>query len=131
MTPVGGFGSGSRSPTLRYRQIDLASRVEGSTPHMLVAMLYEELSVVLDVFARAIEGDSRRIIQQHERADSILHALEAGLDHVGGGELALSLGGIYRQMRRRLLAARGGDCAALAEVRAGVKSLAAAWSAIA
>ena len=98
---------------------------------MLVAMLYEELSVVLDVFARIVESDSRRAIQQHERADSILHALEAGLDYLGGGELARSLGGIYRQMRRRLLAARSGDRAALAEVRAGVSSLAAAWSAIA
>ena len=120
-----------RSPTSRYQQVDLVSRVEGATPHALVSMLYSELSVALDVMVRAAEaGDVNRRLQQHERASSILHTLEAGLDRVKGGDLAMSLAGIYRQMRRRLLAARSGDIAATREVRDGIASLADAWSRI-
>lgn len=121
----------SRSPTSLYQQVDLVSRVEGSTPHALVSMLYSELSVALDVMARAAEtGDVNRRLQQHERASTILHTLEAGLDRVKGGDLAMSLAGIYRQMRRRLLVARNGDIAAVREVRDGVGSLAEAWGRI-
>jgi len=42
----------------------------------------------------------------------------------------MSLAGIYRQMRRRLLAARSGDVDATKEVRDGVASLAEAWARI-
>jgi flagellar biosynthetic protein FliS len=81
--------------------------------------------------ARAAETDDvNRRLQQHERASTILHTLEAGLDRVKGGDLATSLAGIYRQMRRRLLAARSGDMAAIREVRDGVGSLAEAWGRI-
>lgn len=131
MSSVPNLGLRSRSPTSRYQQVDLASRVEGSTPHALVSMLYAELSVALDVMVRAAEtGDANRRLQQHERASTILHTLEAGLDRVKGGDLATSLAGIYRQMRRRLLAARNGDIAAAEEVRDGVASLAEAWGRI-
>ncbi len=131
MSSLAHLGGRNRSPASRYQQIDLVSRVEGSTPHALVSMLYGELTVALDVMARAIEaGDANRRMQQHERASSILHTLEAGLDRVKGGELAMSLSGIYRQMRRRLLAARGGDLAAIREVQDGVSSLAEAWGQI-
>lgn len=120
-----------RSPAQRYQQIDLASRIEGSTPHALVVMLYGELSVALAVMRRAADAsDTGRCREQHERASSILHTLEAGLDRAHGGALADSLAGIYRQMRRRLLVGRGGDVAAIAEVAAGVVSLAEAWAAI-
>ncbi len=121
----------SRSPTLRYLQVDLASRIEGSTPHALVSMLYSELSASLDVMVRAAGNENvTRRLQQYERASSILHTLEASLDQAKGGELAMSLAGIYRQMRRRLLAGRSGDVDAIKEVRDGVASLADAWARI-
>jgi flagellar secretion chaperone FliS len=120
------------SPVLRYRQVELASRTEGATPHTLVAMLYDELAVALGVMARAVAGgDTALRLRHHERASSILHALEAGLDPVGGGELAVSLGAIYRQMRQRLLAGRLGDEIAVNEVRNGLQSLAGAWAKLA
>ena len=128
MSSVPNLSLRSRSPTLRYQQVDLVSRIEGSTPHALVSMLYSELSVALDVMQRAAESeDVTRRLQQHERASSILHTLEASLDRVKGGDLAMTLAGIYRQMRRRLLAARSGDVVAIKEVRDGVASLAEAW----
>lgn len=121
-----------RSPLHRYRDIDLSSRIEGASPHALVATLYDELIAALDVLKRAIErGDSGLRMTQHERATTILHALDAGLDRVDGGELARSLTNIYRQMQRRLVAARSGDINAVSEVREGVGNLATAWKAIA
>ena len=120
-----------RSPLNRYRDMDLSSRIDGASPHALVATLYDELLTALDVLARAIErGDAKLRVAQHERATTILHALDAGLDRVGGGDLARSLTTIYRQMQRRLIAARTGDLTAAAEVREGVANLAMAWNAI-
>lgn len=127
-----GYQAAARSPTLHYQRVDLASRTEGATPHGLVATLYSELAIALDVMDRVTgDPDRSRFFRQHERAIAILHALDSGLDRRNGGELALSLSAIYRQMRRRLLAARDGDRAAVAEVRAGVVSLADAWDRIA
>lgn len=121
-----------RSPLNRYRDMDLSSRIDGASPHALVTTLYDELITALDVLKRAIErGDSALRMSQHERASTILHALDAGLDRVDGGELARSLTNIYRQMQRRLIAARTGDLNAVIEVREGVGNLATAWSAIA
>jgi flagellar protein FliS len=121
-----------RSPLHRYRDMDLSSRIEGASPHALVATLYDELMAALDVLKRAIErGDAALRMTQHERATTILHALDAGLDRVDGGDLAKSLANIYRQMQRRLIAARTGDITAVSDVREGVGNLAAAWSAIA
>jgi flagellar secretion chaperone FliS len=119
------------TPLRRYQDVDLRSRIDGATPHALVAMLYGELQVALDVLDRAIAtGDVRLIREQHERAASILIALESGLDRSGGSDIAVSLAEIYRQMRRRLLTARNGDAKASREVREGVDSLAAAWARI-
>lgn len=121
-----------RSPLHRYRDMDLSSRIEGASPHALVATLYEELTTALDVLKRAIErGDAALRMSQHERASTILRALDAGLDRVDGGDLAKSLTNIYRQMQRRLIAARSGDISAVSEVREGTGNLAAAWNAIA
>jgi flagellar secretion chaperone FliS len=121
----------SRTPAKRYQEIDLSSRIESAAPHALVAMLYSELSLALDVMLRAADADdTARRWQQHERATSILLTLEASLDRNQGGDLATSLGTIYRQMRRHLLAGRAGDRKAIVDVRDGVASLAEAWNRI-
>lgn len=120
------------SAASRYRELDLMSRTESATPHALVAILYAELQVALEVLARAIGSDHPRLsMVQHERATAILHALEAGLNPAAPGDFASGLARIYRQMRGRLTAARAGDLVALREVTEGVESLAEAWSAIA
>jgi flagellar secretion chaperone FliS len=112
----------------RYHDMDLASRIDGASPHALVAMLYEELGVALDVMAHAAATDrAASRIRAHERGSAILQRLETGLDPVRGGALARSLASIYRQMRARMIAARSGDSAAIAELREGVTALAEAW----
>jgi flagellar secretion chaperone FliS len=126
------YAAARRSPADRYQDMDFSSRVESATPHGLVAILYAELGTALEILGRAQAlGNRPRMQAQHERAASILHALASGLDREGGGDLAQTLGGIYRQMQRRLAAARDGDDTAVEEVRTGVASLADAWSRIA
>ena len=121
----------NRSLTRHYQTVDLASRTDGASPHELVALLYAELGMALDVMSKASPfADTTRFTAQYERAASILHTLEASLDPVGGGVLALRLGAIYRQMRKRLATARSGDAGAIAEVREGLASLADAWAKI-
>lgn len=115
-----------RSPADRYQDIGLAARVEGATPHGLVAILYEELGTALDVLARDSNGPLAGA--QHERAASILHALLSGLDP--RTDLGATLATIYHQMQRRLSVART-DAHALAEIRQGVANLAEAWARIA
>ena len=124
--------TGSNQRIRQYRDIELNSRIEAATPHALVAMLYESLSAELGVLARALAlGDTGLQAVRHERANTLLLALEGGLDQANGGALATSLASIYRQMRRRLLAARNGDALALRELIDGVASLNDAWQRIA
>ncbi len=121
----------SRSPVKAYQDVDLASRIESAAPHRLVAMLYDDLAITLAVMERAVQaGETRCLVRQHERATSLLLMLETSLDPVGGGDLAVSLGRIYRQMRRRLAAGRTGDAAAIKHVAEGIANLSAAWAGI-
>ena len=43
--------AGYAAATARYNTIDLASRVEGASPHRLIAVLYDELIKSLDTLA--------------------------------------------------------------------------------
>lgn len=114
----------------RYQVLDLSSRMEGASPHRLVAILYEELQNALDGTIRAREnGQDVAANSQMARAKSILAALEAGLDFDRGGELATTLCGVYRAMQRQLATA-GQDVEKLAEVRAGVENIAQSWRAL-
>ena len=94
--PYGGAGA-------RYRTIDMSSRLEGASPHRLVAILFEELLRAIET-AQAAErrGDRGKRAERQGRAVSILHALEASLDFERGGEIAASLSSIYREARRLL-----------------------------
>lgn len=114
----------------RYQVLDLSSRMEGASPHRLVAILYEELQNALDGAIRGREsGQDVAANSQMARAKSILAALEAGLDFDRGGELATTLCGVYRAMQRQL-ATGGQDVEKLAEVRAGVANIAQSWRAL-
>lgn len=114
----------------RYQVLDLSSRMEGASPHRLVAILYEELQNALDSAIRAREsGQEVAANSQMARAKSILAALEAGLDFDRGGDLATTLCGVYRAMQRQLATA-GQDAEKLAEVRAGVANIAQSWRAL-
>jgi flagellar protein FliS len=91
----------------RYETMAYTSRIEGATPHELVALLYEELILALTLLAHAFRvGDSVKANGQFSRAATIINALEGGLDVERGGPLAETLAGVYRSARREIMQAR-------------------------
>jgi flagellar secretion chaperone FliS len=115
-----------------YRQIQHESRAAAADPVELVAMLYEELETALGVLlVLARQRQSIATTDPAHRARMLLIALDAGLDHAAGGDLAQSLSQIYNSMRRRFESAViTGDVGGLAEIAEGVASLRAAWQQI-
>ena len=115
-----------------YRNVDVTSRIEGASPHKLVAILYEELLNSLSGLKAAIEAkDDRRRRESQERALTLLTALESSLDFEKGGEIAPLLASVYREARRLV-----NDCAVLGhaagagEARKLIGEIASAWDAI-
>ena len=89
----------------RYQSIDMTSRIEGASPHGLVAILFDELLKALDAMAAAIKrGDLGQRGTRQARALSILHGLEGSLDFDKGGDIASGLAAIYREGRRLIIA---------------------------
>ena len=128
------FGAPSRyaPPGARYRDVDVSARIEGASPHGLIMILFEELLKGVDTL-RAAErtGDAWRHAAVQARATSILHGLEAGLDYEKGGEIAVSLGRIYKEARRLLATPAGAErMPALDQARAMLGDIAGAWASI-
>lgn len=117
----------------QYKSLELASRVEGASPHTLVAILYDELLRALDVAAAALrQGRDLGREPSAAKARAILTALSASLDFEQGGGVADTLAGVYRAMTRQLSEAVGkGDAAKLAELRDGVSEISQSWRALA
>jgi flagellar protein FliS len=128
------FGAPSRysAPGARYRDIDVAARVEGATPHGLILIMFDELLKGLDALAAAEEmRDAVRRNAAQARVVSLLHGLEASLDYKRGGEIADNLGRIYREARRLLGATPGMDRAtAIGQARDMLATVSGAWEAI-
>lgn len=129
------FGAPSRyapAASARYRDVDVAARVEGASPHGLVAILYEELIKAVDTLRASEAGrDRSRAGPAQARALSVLHGLVDGLDHARGGEVAATLAQVYARVRRLVMTPAGPDRApALAEARATLAELATAWNGI-
>jgi flagellar secretion chaperone FliS len=116
----------------QYQTLDLASRLETASPHRLVAILYEEMLLAVEILERAArKGRDVRFHPQTDRMRSILISLESGLDFENGGTLAHSLAQVYRSMRRELvIAVNSDDAKAFGALREGVQSVATAWASI-
>ncbi len=84
-----------------YRQVDQSSRVEGASAHGLVAILLDEALVQIDAMAHGLDR-GRPAHDAQARAQAILHALEASLDHRTGGTTATLMAQVYREARRCL-----------------------------
>lgn len=116
----------------QYQSLALSSRLEGTGPHGLVAMLYEELLRSIDVISLAIARDKDLIGNNHvHRARSILIALEGSLDFERGAGIAETLAKVYRAMQvqlREALAERDTD--KLAQLREGLVSISESWNRI-
>jgi flagellar secretion chaperone FliS len=113
----------------QYKSLELASRVEGASPHALVGILYDELLRSLDVLSAALR-QGRDIAREPStaRARSILTALSASLNFDQGGGVAQTLAGVYRAMTLTLSEAiTKGDAAKLTELRDGVATISESW----
>lgn len=115
-----------------YRTLALSSQIESADPHHLVALLYEELLLCINILTvQASKCDTLLLDPQAHRARSIIVALRAGLNFESG-ELAETLAGLYAALASELEDRLANpDPLRFAELRAGVESIAAAWNAIA
>ncbi len=127
--------AGYAAAKARYNTIDLASRVEGASPHRLIAVLYDELIKALDTLAVGLSANGTLTrsgaIQRKSRANAILLSLEGCLDHAQGGELARGLTAIYREARRLVdEGALGHDPMPIIQAREMITEISDAWARI-
>lgn len=116
----------------RYQSVDMSSRIEGASPHGLVAILFDELLKALDAMAAAVRrGDIAQRGTRQTRALSILHGLEGSLDFEKGGDIADGLAAIYREARRLTIAGgRDNDAEQVVQAREMLGEIASAWNQI-
>lgn len=122
----------SGDPANIYRTIDVASRAAAADPHQLVEMLYEEIVRALESAAWAIDNrDLRFKADRVTRATAIFFALENGLDYDRGGDVAHTLGTLYRSLRQQVIdASIGNDPAPFRSAAATLSEIATAWSSV-
>lgn len=86
---------------MRYQTVDVASQVEGASPHRLIGILFDELTKAMDIMIAAQRAGNRaKVIDKQARASTILLALETSLDFRNGGDIAINLAKVYREARR-------------------------------
>ncbi len=127
------YASRLRDAGETYRQIDIAGRTDGASPHMLVTLLYEDLLRTIRLAALAVErGDGVGRSERVQKALAILFALEAGLDFQTGGGVAEALSRFYRGARESVMrASLAGDAHALRDAAANIAEIADSWRSIA
>jgi flagellar protein FliS len=117
-----------------YQQVRVESKVDGASPHELVAMLFEGFMEAV-AQARGAMREQRPEIKGMAigRAVRIVEeGLRAGLDRRAGGTLARDLDELYTYLATRLtLANLRNDEAALEECQRLMRPLHEAWLAIA
>lgn len=128
------FGAqGYGAARARYREVDVASQVEGASPHRLIAVLFDELGKTLDILAASLgEGRSRTgVPARRARAATILLGLEGSLDHARGGDLSRNLAAVYREARRLVEAGvAANDPVRIVQARTMIAGIAEAWAQI-
>ena len=130
------FGSATRAryapAGAHYRNVDVMTRVEGASPHGLVAILYEEaLTRMASLKAALLNRDIARRGESQARVLAILAALDAGLDHDKGGEVAGLLAQVYAEAHRLVVAAvQTRDAALVDQARSNIADIASAWDQI-
>ena len=115
-----------------YRSIDLTSRIEGASPHRLIAILYEELIASLSAAKLAIRrNEPLRVNENHARAISIVQALAASLDFEQGGEISTALNAVYAETGRLInLGCRNRDPETIDKAQKLIAEIADAWTKI-
>jgi flagellar protein FliS len=126
-----GYASAKKS----YANVDIGARVEASTPHQLVAVLFDELLKSLDTLSVGLGANGTlnrsQVIVRRARCNTILLGLEGSLDRRQGGEIAAGLSAIYREARRLIVAGSdAGDAGPIREARTMIAEISEAWAQI-
>lgn len=126
------YASALRDPHSTYRQIDLVGRTAETDGAGLVQLLYDEAIQALRAAAWSTENQQFKTKSDKvTRAIAILFALEAGLDHVAGGDVAETLARLYAGARKTIVdASIGSDPAPFREVAATLEEIGQAWRTI-
>ena len=117
-----------------YRQVAVDSRIDGASPHQLIAMLFDGLQQSLAAARGAIgRGDTEGKGRHIGRAVRILEeGLKGGLNPSDGGALAANLRTLYSYCVTRLTQANlKSDATAVEEVAQLVAPVADGWADIA
>lgn len=115
----------------QYRAVDVSSKVEGASPHRLVAILYEELIQAMALMRQAVRRDDRAHRNQAgTRALMVVQALDGSLDLDKGGEVAAALRRVYGEVKRLLGLGRDNDADAIGRAQGMIGELAEAWGRI-
>lgn len=116
----------------QYRSLALQAEIDRADPHRLVAMLYDELQLCIQVLTvRAQTGQRLTDDPQAHRARSIILSLRSGLDF-NASALASSLDALYAALAVELderLAHPEPE--RISELGSAVDTLSQAWRAIA
>ncbi|MBP7567083.1 MAG: flagellar export chaperone FliS [Burkholderiaceae bacterium] len=128
------FTSPANRAAAAYRTLDLQGHLDGASPHQLVQMLFDALTVSLGAARRAMLAGDVELKGRHlgKAVRLIEEGLKGGLDMQRGGELAGNLRGLYDYCVQRLTHANlHNDEAAVAEVVGLLEPVAQAWKSIA
>ncbi|MBL8346804.1 MAG: flagellar export chaperone FliS [Rubrivivax sp.] len=132
--PFASFAGARQALGGLYQQVRVESKVDGASPHELVAMLFEGFMEAV-AQARGAMREKQAEIKGMAigRAVRIVEeGLRAGLDRRAGGTLARDLDELYSYLAMRLtLANLRNDEAALEECQRLMRPLHEAWLAIA
>lgn len=123
----------AHQPTTLYSRVGVETRVDGASPHQLVAMLFDGFQQAVAQARGAMRGGQLEAkgLAIGRAVRIVEEGLRAGLDLRAGGPLARDLDDLYDYLTRRLTIANlRNDEAALDECHALVEPLRQAWAAI-
>jgi len=115
-----------------YAAIEVASLVEGRTPHQLICLIFDRLDRALAAMATAM-SHGNHVLRNHYHAQSSMHlnGLKESLDMDRGGQVASALSDAYDSIIKMLNRALIADDRSLVKAaRSYVHEISDAWKTI-
>lgn len=131
MSGFGGFGGfGGPSGAMAYSKVSVQSKVDISSPHGLILMLFDGALQAIDQGRLAIEKKdyTNKVLLLNKAIRIVDEGLRAAVDFNAGQEIAQNLYALYSYISATLLSASiHNDLEKLAECRMFLDDLRSAW----
>lgn len=116
-----------------YRNAELEARIAKATPHELIQLLFDEVSLQLRRATNATDSGEPQVRDRClAKSIEIISYLQQSLSEIEQSELPYQLSNLYDYMNRRLLSARlKQEDAAIEEVKTLVETIGSGWRDIA